>query len=284
MNPFFSIIMVCFNAGEELHKTLESIRKQSDTDYEILIKDGMSTDGSVERLESLLGEDERVRLIRSKDKGIYDAMNQATVEILGRYAVFMNCGDYFYSDNTLAEIKSEINKRTERKDGRVIFYGDTFERKTGNLVRSNPKLDAFACYRNIPCHQSCIYDAALLDAKLLSKEGRELVYDQEAFPIRADYEHFLWCFFKADASTCYLPVVVSSYEGGGFSENKANAEKARKEHKIITARYMTKGQRFRFRMILILTLQPLRTRLASSKRFSGAYQRLKEKIYGKKNR
>ena len=71
--PFFSIIVVCYNAGEELRKTVESIQNQTDTDYEIIVKDGVSTDGSLKQLK----EDDRLRIYSSPDKGIYDAMNQA---------------------------------------------------------------------------------------------------------------------------------------------------------------------------------------------------------------
>ena len=45
----FSIIVVCYNAGEKLEKTIASIRRQTEDDYEIIVQDGLSADGSVER-------------------------------------------------------------------------------------------------------------------------------------------------------------------------------------------------------------------------------------------
>ena len=50
--PFFTIIVVSYNAGDKLLKTVESITRQSYTDYRVLVKDGMSTDGSVEKLKA----------------------------------------------------------------------------------------------------------------------------------------------------------------------------------------------------------------------------------------
>ena len=50
----FSIIVVCLNAGEKLYSTLDSILKQTNKDYEVVIKDGLSTDDSVSKLQSKL--------------------------------------------------------------------------------------------------------------------------------------------------------------------------------------------------------------------------------------
>ena len=266
-NPFFSIIVVCYNAGEELHKTVQSILEQSFDDYEIIIKDGGSTDGSVEGLPAHA----KVRVFSSKDKGIYDAMNQAVSYVEGRYVLFLNCGDYFYDCEVLAQMHAVMVQP-------AIYYGNTFERKTGNVVSSNPKLDAFGCYRNVPCHQCCFYSAQWLVPQAIAVYGRKWAFNTE-YKVRADYEHFLWCFFKREAKTVYVPVTVCSYEGGGFSETAENKKRSAKEHKQITAMYMTRGMRFRYKAIMLLTLAPLRTKLAESKRFSAIYQKIKKKLY-----
>ena len=90
-NIMFSIIVVCLNPGNKLKMTIDSIRMQTYDNYEIIVKDGMSEDGSVETLP----QDERIRLFQKQDKGIYDAMNQAAEHINGRYVYFLNCGDVF---------------------------------------------------------------------------------------------------------------------------------------------------------------------------------------------
>ena len=53
----FSIIVVCLNAGKRLEETIESILKQNYNSYEIIIKDGGSTDGSIEALREYLSKD-----------------------------------------------------------------------------------------------------------------------------------------------------------------------------------------------------------------------------------
>jgi hypothetical protein len=69
------------------------------------------------------------------------------------------------------------------------------------------------------------------------------------------------------------------YEGGGFSETKENRIRSANEHKEIVAIYMTKSQIFKYKAIMFLSLQPLRTAMAESKTFGSLYQALKKLIY-----
>ena len=65
--PFFSIITVCFNAGDALPLAVRGLREQSCGDYEHIIKDGGFTDGSVERVRSLIDGDGRTKVIITLD-------------------------------------------------------------------------------------------------------------------------------------------------------------------------------------------------------------------------
>ena len=85
MKVFFNIIVVSFNAGDKLADTLDSILNQTCQDLRIIIKDGDSTDGSVEKISQkyAIGQDGKtsdgqIILVRGKDGGIYDAMNIAS--------------------------------------------------------------------------------------------------------------------------------------------------------------------------------------------------------------
>lgn len=276
MKPEFSILVVCLNPGGKLKQTLGSIRKQTFTGYEIVVKDGGSTDGTVEYLKKEMerkasGQGEGfLRLIEKKDEGIYDAMNQAVQEAKGKYLYFLNCGDMLYDENVLAVMDELIY---ENPAGQGIYYGNIYERITGQQVNSNPRMDAFGCYRNVPCHQACFYE-------------RKLLLDhpfQTKYRVRADYEHFLWCFFakhyKDGVLFYYGDFLVADYEGGGFSETKENRSRSKKEHQEIVRQYMTKGQIRKYQLILLLTLAPLRTWLSGNKRTAGFYNHLKKMLY-----
>ena len=103
-----SIITVNLNNLEGLKKTYESVVCQTFTDYEWLVIDGGSTDGSREFIEQ--HQDKFAYWCSESDKGIYNAMNKGIVRAKGEYLNFMNSGDYFVSDKTLAKVFSrEIN-------------------------------------------------------------------------------------------------------------------------------------------------------------------------------
>ena len=99
----YSVIVVCLNAGQRLCDTVKSILGQTYRNFEVVIKDGGSTDGSVEALASAY-QDSRLHVHRQKDNGIYDAMNQAVKLAAGTYFLFLNAGDSFYDEHVLERI------------------------------------------------------------------------------------------------------------------------------------------------------------------------------------
>lgn len=272
----FSVITVCLNPGEKLQKTLYSVLAQTCRDGEVVLKDGGSTDGFLEKWQEenrFCSDSRRVRIFRERDKGIYDAMNQAVSHAAGEFLIFLNCGDTF-CDNTVLERTLEIleeEKRVGTDMDRLVLYGDTFGEKNQVSIASPPVINGFACYRNIPCHQSCFYSAALC---------REKPYDVQ-YRIRADYDHFLWCRYRAGAKFRHMGFPVASYEGGGYSESRENKKRDRQEHRQITGTYMGKGELFCCRGAMVCTLAPLRRAMAESKVFSGIYHGLKGLVYGK---
>ncbi len=286
MQPEFSVLVVCLNPAEKLKDTLASIERQTFSNYEIVVKDGCSTDGSMcyardlqkkfERQAAVMPENTpmpQLHLIEKKDGGIYDAMNQAAAFATGRYLYYLNCGDIFYNENVLQEMSEFIAQKPSYQG---IYYGNIFERLTGQKILSNPHMDAFGCYRNVPCHQACFYDKKLLLAHPFDTR----------YKVRADYEQFLWCFFensdKEGTSFFYRDILIADYEGGGFSETKENSRISKREHREIVHKYMSRGQVAKYRLVMWLTLAPLRTRIAQNKKTAGIYNRIKKMIYGRK--
>ena len=253
---------------------MDSILGQTCRDFEVIIEDGGSTDGSLEPWEQGAETDGAiVRLFQEKDSGIYDAMNRAVSHAAGDFVLFMNCGDVFADEKvmerTLSFIQEQEAAGAERN--KLVVYGDTYSEKNHTTIASAPVITGFTCYRNIPCHQSCFYSVALC---------REKPYDLQ-YRIRADYDHFLWCFYRAGARFVYMGFPVSSYEGGGYSESKTNRRRDKQEHRQITGKYMGKGDLLRYRVVMACTLAPLRRAMSESKSFSGFYHWVKEKVYKK---
>lgn len=267
-NVFYSIIVVCLNAGERLHDTIESILQQKYTNYEIIVKDGGSSDGSVEELQAAF-QDERMHIHIRKDNGIYDAMNQAVQLAQGEYDLFLNAGDSFYDETVLDKITEEIERiKNENKKADVI-YGNLYHKALDTIIYAAPEINDFTCYRNVPCHQTCFYHRSMFETRGYKPE----------YNVRADYEHFLWCFYEKKAKIWYVPVIVASYEGGGYSETKENKKRSARQHREIVVRYMGRKKADKYRWIMLLTLAPLRSAIADNKYLSGIYNGLKTAIY-----
>ena len=274
MRMKFTVITVCLNPGGKLEKTLNSILQQTYTDVEVVLKDGGSTDGSVaewQRKAAGIPGADRVKVYVEKDKGIYDAMNQAAVHAEGEFVLFLNCGDVFCGNDVLEKVNQaiEVQRRAGTDCSRMVLYGDTYSEKNQAVIVSAPVITGFVCYRNIPCHQSCIYSAALCQEKQYNLH----------YKIRADYDHFLWCFYHAKAAMCRLGFPVASYEGGGYSESRENRQRDRQEHRQITACYMGRRELLSYGLVMACTLAPLRSAMAESRAFSGFYHRIKECVY-----
>ncbi|MCR5676300.1 MAG: glycosyltransferase [Lachnospiraceae bacterium] len=270
---FFQIIVVSYQPGDKLAATLSSILSQTEGSFSVIVKDAGSTDGSVEAARAAF-PDARIRWIRSDDSGIYDGMNQALADLPeGEKSLvyFLNCGDLLYDSHVLARVKEKILADKEQADVATrpgIWYGDIVERRTGQRVAANPRIDAFACFRNVPNHQTCFYDAELM---------REERFDTK-WRVRADYEHFLRCFFRKGVRPIPLNMVICDYEGGGFSESPEGMKISRQEHREITEIYYSRAQILRYRLYLALSLQPLRKMLSESRLTAGFYHRIRDAI------
>ncbi|MBQ7840766.1 MAG: glycosyltransferase [Lachnospiraceae bacterium] len=270
----FSIVIVCLNPGKKLLPTVESVLKQQYGNYEILIKDGGSSDNSLAAVPA----DSRIRLVTSADTGIYDAMNQALPYLSGQYVLFLNCGDILHDSQVLSEMAKAIeNKKASDLEGdsqthkeRIrIFYGNQYNEKQDSVVYSAPEVNDFTCYRNVPCHQVCFYDI-----RLFGERG----YDTK-YKVRADYEHFLYCIYERHAQAVYTELLVADYEGGGFSETAENRRISAKEHSEITKHYLGREKVLRYKTVMLLTLAPLRTKLAENEKYAGYYNAVKNGIY-----
>lgn len=97
-----SIITVNLNNRDGLKRTIDSVVSQTFTDYEWIVIDGGSNDGSRELIEHY--SDHFAYWCSEPDKGIYNAMNKGIAHAKGEWLQFLNSGDVLYSNNTLASV------------------------------------------------------------------------------------------------------------------------------------------------------------------------------------
>ena len=274
MHAFFTILVASWQAGDKLISTLQSVTEQSEQDWRLIVKDAGSTDGSLEQARKHFS-DERIRYVVSEDDGIYDGMNQAIDAALEEadpaldaqgagVMMFLNCGDLLEDRYVLEKVREQI-VRAQAENRHGIYYGDFRRGERGPVVKVRPNMDAFACFRSVFCHQACFYDVSLMRRERFCTKYR----------VRADYEHLLRCRLQLGVDAVYLGLVICRYEGGGYSETPEGEKISSAEHREITGRYFSRGQLFLFRSYLILTLQPLRKRLAAGRLTGTLYHRLR---------
>lgn len=200
-----TVVTVCYNAKELLENTIRSVSDQNYEDFEYIVVDGGSTDGTVD----ILNEYENVidRWVSEKDRGIYDAMNKAVLMAGGEWVIFMNAGDTFYSPDTLEKV---FGKRAV-PDTVDIIYGDVAKpAQCGMTVKKAEPVHNG--HRMFFCHQSCFARRkALLDHPF------DLTH-----PMSADFK-FVKTMVKNKAGFMKLEFPVAYFDTGGVSNRRRSA-------------------------------------------------------------
>ena len=104
----FSIITVVKNGFPEIELTIKSVLKQNYKDFEYIIFDGNSTDGTSEYIKKNFKKE--IKYFRKSDNGMYDGLNRATRYAKGDYLLNLHAGDFFYSSSTLDSLNRIIKK------------------------------------------------------------------------------------------------------------------------------------------------------------------------------
>ena len=191
----FSVITINYNHKEGLNRTIESVICQTNSDYEFIIIDGGSTDGSVEIIKKHAGK--ITFWVSEKDKGVYHAMNKGIAHAHGDYCIFMNSGDCFHSSQAL---ESVIKYEEDIICGQVSTFPSGHHKSTITLV------DLMRI--------SLPHQAMFIKRELLIKHP----YD-EKYKILSDWKFCLETLILDNCSFRNIEVVLSDYESGGISAN-----------------------------------------------------------------
>ncbi|WP_420147084.1 glycosyltransferase family 2 protein [Spirosoma sp.] len=209
--PTVSIITVTYNAERFLERTIQSVVAQQATDYEYIIVDGASADGTlniVERYQRYV-----TRWISEPDKGLYDAMNKGMHLATGQYVWFMNAGDELHDANTLANLLDRIATTQadvyysdalfvrEENDGKVVPVGLRSEVTPHTLPKQLTWHDMALGMK--VCHQAFV-------------PKRSIAPDYLVDNLSADIDWEIRC-LKAARQIERLPFVLCNYLMGGLS-------------------------------------------------------------------
>jgi putative colanic acid biosynthesis glycosyltransferase len=156
----FSIITVSLDNFDGLQRTHQSLTAQNCRDFDWIVVDGGSCDGT---LEYLLTHQRDLAWWRSApDRGLYDAMNIGLSFAVGEYLIFLNAGDMLPEQGTLEHLALRI-RRDERPD---FIYGDALEQGTGNhLLIKRARSHHFKWYGMFTHHQAMVYRRAVVEGQ-----------------------------------------------------------------------------------------------------------------------
>ena len=196
----FSIITVCYNNRAGLEKTIKSVIGQTFKDYEFIVIDGGSKDGTKELLEQY---DDKIDFWCSEpDKGIYNAMNKGVTHAHGDYAIFMNSGDIFYNENILDTIAS-FNTDAD------IITGNVNRMDNDVPLRIYRKSIFQQLYLDTINHQGTFIKLTLL---------RKFPYD-ETLKIVSDWKFWIDSIIFDNANLYLTDTIVAKQDMTGVSQN-----------------------------------------------------------------
>ncbi len=197
----FSIVTVCFNSAKTIRRTLDSVLLQDFADYEYLVIDGGSKDGTADILKEyepkFVG---KLRWISEPDHGIYDAMNKGIDMANGEFLGFMNSDDAYHAGAFSAAAEA-ITPETGILCGITLNFGP--DGTESGVDRTPVARIPFTTVN----HQSCFIRKSLF--------GRFGKYNLK-YPIAADYDFFLRAYL-AGVKFMELDRIVADYSFGGLS-------------------------------------------------------------------
>ena len=260
-----SIITITYNNAEGLYRTIQSVQAQTFRDFEHIIVDGGSTDGSVEIIRQY-ADNEAIRLegykairpennkadnlalspnhlitsspiawISEKDRGVYDAQNKGIRLAHGEYCYFLNAGDTFCADDVLERmfspnslIASSPNRQPDILYGNEIIVDGSGQRVDIARGVVNPSF--------VDLYNSCMkHQASFIRRSLFDKYG---MYDAD-MRICSDFDWFFRVIaFHDDVTLLYKDVDIAYFENTGLSYH--SPELCAKERQQILDRYMSK--------------------------------------------
>jgi len=223
----YSIITINYNHAEGLRRTIESVVGQTCKDYEYIVIDGGSTDGSVDVIKEYA--DKIDFWVSEPDKGIYNAMNKGIDHAHGEYLNFMNSGDCFYNE----EVLQNINKEANNAD---IVVGRQMKEDMDYAEDIPEKITmSFFIGRFLP-HQS-----SFIKRKLFDDER----YD-ESYSLMSDHIFFVKCLIFKNCSYKKVNLTICKFESNGISSNADLLERERKRahHDLLPERILLDYYRF----------------------------------------
>lgn len=253
-----SIITINYNNCTGLRQTLNTIDKQTFKDFELIVIDGGSTDGSVEVMNKF--SDQIDYQVSEKDSGIYNAMNKGIAKASGEYVFFLNSGDDLYNEDVLKNIIHDLHTED------IIYANLLIQEKNKRWEKQYPSKLHFRYF---------IYDSLPHSGGIFIKRNcfrGELDHYDEKVEITADWKWFLTAIYKHNYSYKHLNILTGIFDYTGISAT--NSELLKKEKKIV----LTTDFKEIYEEIMPLYKYKVKYNALMSSKFISTYIRLRNLI------
>jgi glycosyltransferase involved in cell wall biosynthesis len=213
-----SIITINYNNIKGLEKTIKSVVNQTYTDFEYIIIDGGSSDGSIDIIKQ--HENKISYWVSEPDKGIYNAMNKGIKKATGEYLLFLNSGDWLIDNKVLAK-NSDLFNATE-----IIYFNTYYVSDVKKKLVAHPDfLSFYFFFTHTVCQQAVFFKSTLF---------QQFGLFDESMKIASDWEFLMRVIIKHEVSYTHINDSFSYCEDGGFSGQNLKLLEEERDHILKT--------------------------------------------------
>ena len=208
MKTSFSIITVNLNNKRGLRSTIKSVINQSVSNYQFIVVDGKSSDGSIDVIAEFASNIDFH--ISEADTGVYNAMNKGILNSTGEYLLFLNSGDHFTDNDSLKRVIDYLGAHD------LVYTKTHIIGGTHPFDRAYPEHLDFSFFTTLP--HSLPHPSTFIKRSLFNKYG---LYD-ESMRISSDWKFFILAVCRYNCSYLYVPKVLSTFYIEGMSSLESN--------------------------------------------------------------
>lgn len=243
MRQQLSIVTVNLNNASGLEKTISSVLSQTFKDYEFVVIDGGSVDGSLDIVKKYSGS--IAFWSSAKDNGIYEAMNKGVRAANGSYLLFLNSGDVLNRPTVLAEIFG-AERTSDIVYGNIDYVYSDGSRKLYRSL-SGDKLTMAHFFTDTIAHPAAFIRRELFDSGLYD-ESLRIVADNKFFYERVVFQN---------CSVEYLDLVVTDFDMTGVSSQRENWKRTNEERAKVINELLPPRIRKDYDTLLVFLHSPL---------------------------
>lgn len=210
-----SIVTICYNNAEGLKKTLASVTAQTVIEFEHVVVDGASTDGSADIIREYAEKASYpVRWVSEPDKGIYNAMNKGLRMASGEYVQVLNSGDIYANEHVVADMIEAMRRCGDKANGEwpEFLYGNMIRRHPDGTVDGKSGRVEYSLrnyYTSTMNHDCCWIHRSLFERYGLYDENLKIV---------SDWKWFLSAIGLGHVKPVYVDIDVTIFDLTGISE------------------------------------------------------------------